>query len=53
MDESLYIELLKTSIRDLLAAGRSRFGWRDIWNSRVVRAEQLLRKRPRRAKPKP
>lgn len=47
MDERLYIDQLKTCIRDLLVASKPRFGWRDIWNNRVKRAEELLRKRKR------
>jgi len=48
MDERLYIEQLKTAIRDLLAIGKPKLGWRDIWNARVERAESLLRNRVRR-----
>lgn len=44
-EQQLYIEQLKSCIGDLLACGKHRWGWRDIWQGRVARARYLLNRR--------
>lgn len=44
-DQERYIEQLKSCIGDLMACGRARWWWGDIWKGRCERARYLLNRR--------